>query len=115
MVHFIESCYDDATACCDKSVYMKPKNAFLALHLGELDGFPMALYRFISRTYSVLTVRHKICLEMLVTLEAIMMSGERTSPSFGMTHLRAYPISCSSETSHVLTALFIQRTSDTHL
>ena len=62
---------------------MKPKNAFLALHLGELDGFPMALYRFISRTYSVLSVRHKICLEMLVTLEAIIMSGERTSPTFG--------------------------------
>ena len=79
----MESCYDDAMACCDKSVYMKPKNAFLALHLGELDGFPMAMYRFISRTYSVLSVRHKICLEMLVTLEAIIMSGERTSPTFG--------------------------------
>ena len=84
MVHFMESAFDDAMACCDKSVHMKPKNAFQQLHLGEMDGFPMAMYRFLSRTYSVMTVRHKICLELLVTLESIMMSGEVTSPTFGM-------------------------------
>jgi hypothetical protein len=83
LIHFMEECYDDALSCCDKSTNnTKIKNN--RLDLGEIDYFPAVLYRFLSRTYSVMTIRNKICLEILVTLESVVTSGDTTDASFGL-------------------------------
>jgi hypothetical protein len=85
-IHFMEECYDDATSCCDKSMNnTKIKNSAKKLDLGEMDCFPAVLYRFLSRTYSVMSVRNKIILEILVTLESVVTKGDTTDPSFGLT------------------------------
>jgi hypothetical protein len=87
LIHFMEECYDDAISCCDKSANTaKIKNNSNRLDLGEMDYFPAVLSRFLSRTYSVMTIRNKICLEILVTLESVVTSGDTTDTSFGLTN-----------------------------
>ena len=49
-----------------------------------MDFFPLTMYRFLSRTYSVMAVRNKICLEMLVSLETLVSSGESISNTFAL-------------------------------
>lgn len=84
-IHFMEECYDDATSCCDKSINnITIKNSTKKLDLGEMDCFPAVLYRFLSRTYSVMSVRNKIILEILVTLESVVTKGDTTDLSFGL-------------------------------
>ena len=51
---------------------------------GELDFFPLAMYRLLSRTYSVMSVRNKICLEMVATLDSLVASGESISSTYGL-------------------------------
>ena len=49
-----------------------------------MDFFPLTVYRFLSRTYSVMSVRNKICLEMIVTLDSLVASGESISSTYGL-------------------------------
>ena len=49
-----------------------------------MDFFPLTVYRFLSRTYSVMSVRNKICLEMIVTLDLLVASGESISSTYGL-------------------------------
>ena len=41
------------------------------LDLGGLDAFPLVVERWISRTYSTLELRQRVCLELILTLEHI--------------------------------------------
>lgn len=79
MIKFMEDCYTDAFAACFKEVSKGRRRKRCGLELGSMDAFPLVAQRFISRVYSVMELRYKVCFEFLVTLEAAIGVGDITS------------------------------------
>lgn len=81
---FMEDCYEEAFAACDCLVSCERWRLKNGLDLGSLDAFPLLVQRFIHKRFSVLEVRERVCVELLLTLELQMEASVRhrvvTSP-----------------------------------
>lgn len=75
LMNMIEGSYEDAIDASYKHVSAARKRRRCGLQLGSLDAFSLVTARFIARIYSVLEVRNRICVELLVTLEASKAKG----------------------------------------
>lgn len=76
MAKFMEECYDEAFSFCSKELSDARRRKRCGLDLGALDAFPLIAQRLLSRTYSVLEIRQRVCFEVLATLEHIISIGE---------------------------------------
>ena len=76
MLKFMEECYDEAFSFCYKPVSDSRRRKRCGLDLGALDAFPLVAQRLLTRTYSVLEVRQRVCCEVLISLENIISIGE---------------------------------------
>jgi hypothetical protein len=65
MMKLMEDCYDEAmlSSCRKGSSKIKKVGG---LDLGGMDSFPLVVQRFLAQTYSVLKVRERVCLEILI-------------------------------------------------
>jgi ankyrin repeat protein len=75
LMQMIEGSYDDAIDASYKSLSVARRRKRCGLQLGALDAFSLVCSRFIARTYSVLEVRNRISVELLVTMEAARAKG----------------------------------------
>jgi ankyrin repeat protein len=76
MARFMEECYDEAFADCNRTVSASKKVKRCGLDLGAMDAFPLSMQRLLSRTYSVLEVREKIIVEILLSLDKFIHIGD---------------------------------------
>ena len=80
----MEDCYEEEFAACDCLVSCERWRLKNGLDLGSLDAFLLLVQRFIHKRFSVLEVRERVCVELLLTLELQMEASVRhrvvTSP-----------------------------------
>eukprot|EP01036_Dinobryon_divergens_P024327 gene24327-32765_t len=77
LARFMEDCYEEAFAACDCLVSCERWRLKNGLDLGSLDAFPLLVQRFIHKRFSVMEVRERVCVELLLTLELQMEASVR--------------------------------------
>lgn len=80
MIKFMEDCYDEAYGATKASISsQRKKKRAVGMDLGGLDAFPLIIQRILGRMYSVMEIRKKVCVEILLSLDLLIRRSEESA------------------------------------